>query len=68
MAVTSDRRRANGPPKVFVRQLAVRIDAEMSKRMEDYRFDQRFHSEVDAVRSLIEIGLDAFEASKRKEG
>lgn len=37
----------------------VSMDAELYRRVEDYRWDNRFNTESEALRRLIGAGLDA---------
>jgi hypothetical protein len=43
------------------------LDEGLIRRIEDYRFQNRVKSEVEAVRRLIEAGLDV-EAKKAEDG
>lgn len=45
----------------------VSVDAELARRLDDYRFGQRISRESDALRRLIEIGLDQVEAIKNRQ-
>ena len=36
----------------------VSMSSALAKRVEDYRFERRFKSEAEALRELIEKGLD----------
>jgi len=42
----------------------VNLTEDQSARIADFRFAQRLQSENEAIRRLIEIGLDAFDASQ----
>jgi hypothetical protein len=37
----------------------VSLPAELAARVEDYRFDHRLKTEADAIRRLIQLGLQA---------
>ncbi len=50
-------------PETTVRKL-VSLPRELASAILDYRFQQRINTESEAIRRLIELGL---EASKRKE-
>ena len=45
----------------------VTLDDVMIRRLDDYRFGQRIGRESDALRRLIEIGLDHAEASDDRQ-
>lgn len=38
-------------------RLSVTIPAVLSQKLEDYRFDQRFHTRSEAVEKVLESGL-----------
>lgn len=40
------------------------LTEEMAEQISDYRFDARINSESDAIRELIEIGLEAVKQQK----
>lgn len=42
----------------------VNLTEDQSARIADFRFAQRLQSENEAIRRLIEMGLDAFDASQ----
>lgn len=39
----------------------VNLTEEQAKRISDFRFDQRLQSENEAIRRLIELGLEVIE-------
>ncbi|MEM9670643.1 MAG: hypothetical protein AAF950_17135 [Pseudomonadota bacterium] len=43
----------------------VSLPSEMAEKVEDYRYEQRFKTEADAIRELIRLGLEA--AKREKE-
>ena len=45
----------------------VSLPPEMSEAVEDYRFANRFKTESDAIRSLIEMGLAAAKKAPKKK-
>lgn len=45
----------------------VTLDAETIRRLDNYRFGQRISRESDAIRRLIEIGLDHVEANQNHQ-
>jgi hypothetical protein len=49
-----------------VRKL-VTLDDAIRRRLEDYRFGQRISRESDALRRLIEIGLDHVETAEGRQ-
>lgn len=51
-------------PTIYPVKKLVGLTEEMAERISDFRFDQRLQSENEAVRRLIEIGLDAVKASQ----
>ncbi|ETD90900.1 hypothetical protein U713_03995 [Rhodobacter capsulatus YW2] len=42
----------------------VNLTDEQAKRISDFRFDQRLQSENEAIRRLIELGLEAIEKDR----
>jgi hypothetical protein len=47
-------------------QKRVNMSEELSKRIEDYRFDNRIRSENAAMRQLLELGLEAAAQAAKK--
>ena len=47
-------------------QKRVNMSEELSKRIEDYRFDNRIRSENAAMRELLELGLEAAAQAAKK--
>jgi len=45
----------------------VTLNDEIVRRLDDYRFGQRIGRESDALRQLIEIGLDQVEANQDRQ-
>lgn len=45
----------------------VTLDDATIRRLDDYRFGQRFSRESDALKRLIEIGLDQVEATRDRQ-
>lgn len=45
--------------KVHESRKMISLPAELAARVDDYRFENRFKNESDAIRRLIEAGLDA---------
>jgi hypothetical protein len=45
----------------------MRLDGDLLKRLEDFRFANRFQTRTEAVRWLIEAALDKKLAPKRKD-
>ena len=45
----------------------IALSEEQADRISDYRFRERIASESDAIRKLIELGLDAENANKHNE-
>lgn len=50
-------------PVLTVRKL-ISLSPEMVRAIEDFRFAHRLKTEAEAIRRLIELGLDAAEAGK----
>lgn len=48
---------ANEP--TFPVKKLVNLTEELAKRISDYRFDERLQSDNEAIRRLVELGLDA---------
>lgn len=46
----------------------VSVDDEMFKRIEDFRFENRFQTRSEATVELIRLGLEAVEHGKGKKG
>lgn len=44
---------------VLTAKKLVALDPEMVKAIEDFRFEERIRSESEAIRRLIELGLEA---------
>jgi Arc/MetJ-type ribon-helix-helix transcriptional regulator len=51
-----------GRPKTMATRKPVSLPPELAKAVEDYRFANRFKTESDAIRELIELGLKAAKA------
>lgn len=47
-------------------RFSVSLDAELYKRVEDFRFDNRFSQMSRAVEALIMKGLDAYDAEQNE--
>jgi metal-responsive CopG/Arc/MetJ family transcriptional regulator len=45
--------------------VTVRMDDDLLKAIDDYRFDNRIHKRVDAIRRLIEAGLELSRITSR---
>jgi len=54
-------------PDTTVRKI-VSLPKELWEEVSDYRFDNRLGTEADALRRLIQLGLDAAKASPRDPG
>jgi len=55
-----------GRPKTMVSRKPVSLPPELSQAVEDFRFANRFKTESDAIRHLIELGLEAAGAKGTK--
>jgi hypothetical protein len=44
----------------------IRLEPVQAKRVADYRHAQQYRFEIDAIKFLIDAGLDAVEAARRK--
>ncbi|HVI91155.1 MAG TPA: hypothetical protein VM659_22845 [Dongiaceae bacterium] len=51
-------KRSRGRPKVGETRKIVSLPPDLAKAFEDYRFENRFKSEAEALRKLIEMGLE----------
>jgi hypothetical protein len=56
-----------GRPKTTDTRKIVSLPANLAQAVEDYRFDNRFKSEAEAMRRLIEVGLE-HETKARRPG
>lgn len=45
----------------------VSVDEELFKRIEDFRFEQRFQTRSEATAELIRLGLETLKKEKEKE-
>lgn len=48
------------------RYISAYLDEETLKRIDDYRWDKRFPSRMEAIRDVIRIGLQKIECQRRK--
>jgi Arc/MetJ-type ribon-helix-helix transcriptional regulator len=55
-----------GRPKTMASRKPVSLPPELAQAVEDFRFANRFKTESDAIRRLIELGLDAAGAKGAK--
>ncbi|NUB13039.1 hypothetical protein GAY28_10125 [Azospirillum brasilense] len=55
-------------PKTITKQKLVGLTDELAQRIDDFRFTNRFREETAAIRRLIEIGLQGYEADIRYSG
>jgi len=46
----------------------ITLDEEMLRRIDDYRFENRFANRTQATLNLINIGMDALEKHKAETG
>ena len=46
----------------------VSLPAQLAKAIEDFRFGERISTEAEAIRRLIEAGLDAYKRKSAKSG
>ncbi len=56
-----------GRPKTMAGRKIVSLTPELQKAVEDFRFEQRIKTESDALRRLIELGLQALRGNADKE-
>lgn len=54
-------------PTVYPVKKLISLTEEQAEQISDYRFRERFSSENEAIRRLIELGLDANETNKDDE-
>jgi hypothetical protein len=47
-----------GKPVIFQNKKLIHLTDDMLARISDFRFDNRINSESEAIRRLIEIGLE----------
>jgi len=57
-------KRGRGRPKVGETRKIVSLPPDLAKAFEDYRFENRFKSEAEALRRLIELGLEQVRKSR----
>lgn len=55
-----------GRPKLADTRKIFSLPADMAQAVEDYRFANRFKSEAEALRRLIELGLDQVRPASKK--
>jgi Arc/MetJ-type ribon-helix-helix transcriptional regulator len=55
-----------GRPKTMATRKPVSLPPELSEAVDDYRFANRFRTESEAIRHLIELGLEAAKRSGAK--
>lgn len=53
-----------GRKKVMATRKPVSLPPELASAVEDYRFANRFNTESEAIRELIELGLEAAKRQK----
>ena len=46
-------------PRIAEKRIAAPVPSALAARIENYRFDQRINSRSEAIRRLIEAGLEA---------
>ena len=51
-------------PKVMVSRKPVSLPPELSEAVDEFRFKNRFKTESDAIRRLLELGLEADKKSQ----
>ena len=50
---------------IFPVKKLIRITDDLERRIADFRFSQRLQSETEAIRRLIELGLEAANRSQK---
>jgi Arc/MetJ-type ribon-helix-helix transcriptional regulator len=53
-------------PKTMAGRKIVSLPPDLEKAVDDFRFENRFPTESEAIRHLIELGLKAAKAEHRK--
>jgi hypothetical protein len=53
-------------PKTMAGRKIVSLPPDLEKAVDDFRFENRFPTESEAIRRLIELGLKAAKAEHRK--
>jgi hypothetical protein len=61
-------RMAIGRPKSVLRRTIVGLTPELAAAIDDYRFSRRIGTESEALRQLIELGLEAAGKAKPRKG
>ena len=56
-------RRIMSKPSIYPVKKLIGLSEEQAQRIADFRFEKRIGSESEAIRQLIELGLDASEKS-----
>lgn len=52
-------------PEAYPVKKLVGLTAELAEKISEFRFDERIKSENEAIRRLIEVGLEAIKKKKR---
>ncbi len=52
---------------IFPVKKLIRITDDQEKRIADFRFSRRLQSETEAIRRLIDIGLEAVKRSQKEK-
>lgn len=55
-----------GRPKTMAARKQVSLPSDLDAEVEEFRFANRFKTESDAIRRLIELGLEAARAREGK--
>jgi hypothetical protein len=56
----------DNPTPKLVRHFLLQITAEQAQRINEYRWTARKPTQTDAVRALLDLGLEAAEAAKAR--
>jgi Arc/MetJ-type ribon-helix-helix transcriptional regulator len=53
-------------PKTMAGRKIVSLPPDLEKAVDDFRFENRFPTESEAIRRLIELGLEAAKAQNKR--
>lgn len=54
-----------GRPKSMASRKLVSLPADLTEKVENYRFENRINTEAEAIRRLIELGLELAQRQKQ---
>jgi len=56
---------AMGRPKIMTTRKPVSLPPDLAEAVEEFRFTNRYKTESDAIRHLLELGLEAAKLAKK---